>query len=215
MPAPVMAMKEDRSTLPLMAKGKVLSSDDNMPIPGASVYIKGTKTGVITDTDGNFSINIPDSINKTLVADFIGMDKKEVKVKPGTQLEVMLDPSVSALSEVVVTGYGVRRADSYSEDVSSDHTTPQPVDGKSKFDKYIRNNIHRPDSLTTGQRVVVVLSFLVHKDGSLDSIRIIRSPGRSYSDEAIRLLESGPAWIPAKDGGKPVDEEVRLRVVFK
>jgi len=214
-PAPVMAMKEDRSLLSFRAKGKIISSEDNMPITGANVFIKGTKTGVITDTDGNFSINMPDSINKTLVADFIGMDKKEFKVKQGQQAEIKLDPSVSDLSEVVVTGYGVKRGDSDNEDVSSDNIAPRPIGGKSEFDKYIQNNLHRPDSLTTGQRVVVVLSFLVRKDGSIDSIRIVRSPGRLYSDEAIRVLKSGPPWKAAEAGGNPVDEDVRLRVVFR
>jgi len=213
--APAMALKEDRSLSSFRAKGKILSSEDNMPIPGASVFIKGTKTGVITDTDGNFSLNLPDSINKTLVADFIGMDKKEFKVKPGQQSEIKLDPSVYGLSEVIVTGYGVKRADSDNEDVSSDHTAPQPIGGKSEFDKYIQKNLHRPDSLTSAQKVVVVLSFLVRKDGSIDSIRIVRSPGRSYSDEAIRVLKTGPSWKAAEAGGKPVDEDVRLRVVFR
>jgi outer membrane biosynthesis protein TonB len=158
---------------------------------------------------------VPDSINKTLVANFKRLDKKEFMVKQDTQAEIKIDTSVSALSEVVVTGYGIRRADSVDEDVSSDHIAPQPIDGKSKYDKYIQDNIHRPDSLTTGQRVVVVLSFLVRKDGSLDNIRIVRSPGRSYSDEAIRLLKSGPAWKAAKYRGEQVDEDVRLRIVFK
>jgi len=61
----------------------------------------------------------------------------------------------------------------------------------------------------------VVLGFLVRRDGSIDSINIVRSPGKLFSDEAIRVLKSGPLWNPAKDKGNTVEEYVRLRLVFR
>lgn len=142
-------------------------------------------------------------------------ESKEFDVKADTQVQVRLDPSVTALSEVVVVGYGVKKTDSDNEEANTGHTPPQPTEGKSKFDKYIQDNLHRPDSATTGQRVVVVVSFLVHVDGHIDSIRIVRSPGKSFSDEAIRIIKSGPSWKPAEDNGKPVEDEVRMKIVFK
>jgi protein TonB len=63
--------------------------------------------------------------------------------------------------------------------------------------------------------VVVVVSFLVQTDGSIDSIRIVKSPGKSFSDEAIRILKSGPKWKPAEDNGRQVEDIVKLRLVFK
>jgi hypothetical protein len=132
-----------------------------------------------------------------------------------SNVEVKLDTSVASLSEVVVTGYGSRKYDSAYEESSPGHTPPLPSGGKTLFDNYIKENLHRPDSLPTGQRAVVVVSFLVRKDGKIDSIRIIRSPGRLFSDEAIRVIKSGPSWKPALDGETKVEEEVRLRVVFK
>ena len=59
------------------------------------------------------------------------------------------------------------------------------------------------------------LSFSVHTDGSIDSIKIIRSPGKIFSDEAIRLLRSGPSWQPAEENGQIIEDQVRLRIVFK
>lgn len=212
---PVKMAAKDRSQSFLNATGVILSSEDNQPLPGVNVHIKGTSTGVITDLAGKFSINLPDSSGVTLIADYIGMLPKEFSPKADTNVEIKLDPSVASLSEVVVTAYGIKRYDSAYEETSPGHTPPQPSGGKLEFDKYIKENLHRPDTLSIGQRAVVVVSFLVRKDGKIDSIRIRRSPGRLFSDEAIRVLKSGPSWKPALNGDIKVEEEVRLRVVFK
>jgi protein TonB len=116
---------------------------------------------------------------------------------------------------VVVVGYGMDKKEVTGAVNSTKHTPATPVIGKSDFDKYIRNNLHRPDTTTSGQRVVVVVSFLVQTDGSIDSIRIVKSPGKSFSDEAIRILKSGPKWKPAEDNGRQVEDIVKLRLVFK
>ena len=107
------------------------------------------------------------------------------------------------------------RAKSEKEDVSTGYVPPSPVNGKLNFDKYIKENQHRPDSITAGQRAVVMVRFLVHINGSIDSMRIVRSPGKIFSDEAIRLIKSGPSWKPAEDNRKPIEDEVRIRIVFR
>ena len=215
MAAPVSSFAGERSVSSYNVRGKVLSSEDNLPLPGANVYVKGTKTGVVTDSKGNFNISLPDSNKRLLTADFIGMEPKEFMTKADSEVKVTLVPSISSLSEVVVVGYGVNKKEAMEEVNSEKRTPATPVIGKSDFDKYIRNNLHRPDTTTLGQRVVVVVSFLVKTNGSIDSIRIVRSPGKSFSDEAIRTLKSGPRWKPAEENGKPVEDVVRLRLVFK
>ncbi len=205
------AMAKLKSASVLQVKGKVLSSDDSMPVPGANIRIKGTNAGVVTDAYGNFTLTLPDSDKHTLLADFIGMETKEFEAKGDSQLEVKLDPSLSALSEVVVVGYGAKKTD----DLPSGYVAPRPVNGKSAFDKYIEDNIQRPDTTTAGQRVVVVINFTVLSDGRIDSLKIVRSPGKPFSDEAIRLIRSGPQWKPAEQDGKKIDDEVRMRIVFR
>lgn len=213
--APVSARASAKSSALYNLKGKVLSAEDNMPVPGANVSVKGMTNGVLTDTGGNFSLTMPDSTNNTLIADYIGMQPKEFEAKPGKQAEVKLDPSLTSLNEVVVIGYGAGNDEKYKEYDAVDHTPPEPANGKTEFDKYVRQNLRRPDSLTSGQRVIVVVNFTIRQDGNIDNIKIIRSPGKQFSDEAIRVLKSGPLWKPATDNGKPIDEEVRLRFVFK
>lgn len=101
------------------------------------------------------------------------------------------------------------------EDTVAGYTPPGPVNGRAVFDKYIQNNIRRPDTTSTGQRVVVFLNFIVRENGNIDSIKIIRSPGKIFSDEAVRLIREGPAWKPAEANGKSIDDEVRIRIVFE
>ena len=84
--------------------GTVTSSEDGLPVVGASVLVKGTTVGTVTDIDGNFIIpSIPETA-KNLVVSFIGMKTEEVPVAP--TLNVVLHPDTEVLDEVVVTGYG-------------------------------------------------------------------------------------------------------------
>lgn len=197
-------------------KGKLLSSEDNLPVPGASVTLKGTATGAVTDAGGNFAIGVSDNEKRTLVASFIGMESKEFVAKADTQMNITMAPSSLALNEVVVVGYGSSKKTDYSEAAEpSAYTPPRPVNGKASFDKYIEDNIRRPDTLSSGQRVVVVINFTVRADGNRDNYKIIKSPSKQFSDEALRLVKNGPSWIPAEQNGVKTDDDVRLRIVFK
>lgn len=83
--------------------GKVTSDEDGLPVVGASVLVKGTTVGTITDAGGSFTLtNVPSSA-KTLVVSFIGMQTQEVAVKAGS-IRVVLRPDAEVLDEVVVTG---------------------------------------------------------------------------------------------------------------
>jgi len=131
-----------------------------------------------------------------------------------TTSEIRFEYDVPALNEIVVVGYGASKKN-YVDNEYVQTTPPAPVGGRAEFDRYIRENIRRPDTTTSGQRVVVVLDFIVRNNGIIDSIKVVRSPGSNFSDEAIRLLKEGPAWKPATENGSPVNDNVRLRIVFK
>ena len=74
--------------------------ENGEPVIGASVFIKGTKTGAVTDIDGKFSLK--SSAGKTLVITYVGYEKSEAKAKDGMQIQLV--PTSHALGEVVVTG---------------------------------------------------------------------------------------------------------------
>jgi hypothetical protein len=86
-------------------QGTILSAEDNTPIPGVNVMIKGTAFGTVTDINGQFSIGITESPS-ILVFSFIGLQTKEVEVQAGTVISVALAADVTQLQEVVVVGYG-------------------------------------------------------------------------------------------------------------
>ena len=105
--------------------GVVISEEDGQPVVGASVLVKGTTLGTITDVDGNFNLsNVPSSA-KTLQISYIGMQTQEVVIKPN--LKVILKADAQKLDEVVVTAMGISRekkALGYAvQDVKSDALT--------------------------------------------------------------------------------------------
>ncbi len=87
--------------------GSVLSAEDNISLPGASVSVKGTENGTITDFDGNFTLSV-DSNATTLIVSYMGYLTKEVSITSGA-LTITLQMDVSALDEVVVTALGIKR----------------------------------------------------------------------------------------------------------
>nr|WP_321330967.1 SusC/RagA family TonB-linked outer membrane protein [uncultured Bacteroides sp.] len=77
------------------------------PIIGASILVKGTSNGTITDVDGQFSLNALSGA--TLVVSYVGYTKKEVAVKTSAVYEIVLTEDAQALSEVVVTAMGIKK----------------------------------------------------------------------------------------------------------
>jgi TonB-linked SusC/RagA family outer membrane protein len=89
----------------LSIKGTVISQEDNQPVPGALVSIKGTQRGTVTDLDGKFTVSA--SVGETLTVSFVGFTTNEVVVTANSNdIKVTLSYSTSDLSEVVVVGYG-------------------------------------------------------------------------------------------------------------
>ncbi len=88
----------------------IISDENGEPIIGASVMLKGTTIGTVTDVDGRFSLNVPE--DGILVISYIGYQSQEVPVTGLNTLNVVLQEDTELLDEVVVIGYGsVRRSD--------------------------------------------------------------------------------------------------------
>ncbi|WP_340154896.1 TonB-dependent receptor [uncultured Winogradskyella sp.] len=85
-----------------------VTAEDLGPVPGASVLLKGTSKGTSTDFDGNYSLSVndPDAI---LVFSYIGYTTQEVKVSGKKIINIVLEPSLESLDEVVVIGYGTSK----------------------------------------------------------------------------------------------------------
>jgi TonB-linked SusC/RagA family outer membrane protein len=108
--------------------GKVTDSS-GAPLPGVSVVVKGTTTGVITDMDGKYSlVKVP--ANATLQFSFVGMKTQEIVVVNKTTINVTLTEETVGLDEVVAVGYGTQRKSNLTGSVSavkSEKLTIAPV----------------------------------------------------------------------------------------
>ncbi|EGN57780.1 TonB-dependent receptor plug [Hallella multisaccharivorax DSM 17128] len=88
------------------------------PIIGASVFVKGTKIGTITNVDGEFSLDVP--ANSTLMVSYIGFATREIPVKNHSNLKITLDEDAAHnLNEVVVVGYGTQKKTSVTGAIAS------------------------------------------------------------------------------------------------
>ncbi len=86
--------------------GSVRSAEDNEPIIGATLVVKGTTLGTVTDIDGNFVLKVPDNA-EILRASFIGMKTLELPIS--SEMTIVLETDATSLDEIVVTGLGISR----------------------------------------------------------------------------------------------------------
>ncbi len=98
----------DADTESNTVNGKVVDDSDGTPVIGATISVKGTHLGTVTDADGNFSITLPQG-SRQLIISFIGYQSQTRTASPGTSLNVRLKEDQAVLNEVVVTGYGAKR----------------------------------------------------------------------------------------------------------
>ncbi|MNK46252.1 Vitamin B12 transporter BtuB [compost metagenome] len=89
-------------------KGTITDAQSGIPIPGANIIVKGTKTSASTDFDGKYSISVPNQ-SAVLVFTYVGSATKEVAVGTQSTINVTLGPDTQQLGEVVVTALGIKR----------------------------------------------------------------------------------------------------------
>lgn len=127
----LVVLKDNQSEIPQVTDHKVtgkIIDDKGMPVANASIVVKGTKLGTVSDASGNFSITVPD--DAVLIITAIGYDNKEVSVSGVNTINVSLSSSNKQLNEVVVIGYGSQKRKSVTgaiSRVSGDAISKQPL----------------------------------------------------------------------------------------
>ena len=131
----------------------IVKDEKGITLPGVSVIVKGTQTGVATDINGRFEIKVDDEPNLILQFSFVGMKTKEIKIGNNQELKVVLESAAESLDEVIVTGY---------QTISKERTTgsfgvitPRNIETK------LQSNL---SSVLEGQATGVVLD----KDGKIE-----------------------------------------------
>jgi len=116
----VLTVGQNQNPMPVgqgkTVKGKVVDNS-GIPLPGVTVYFKGTTGGTITNGDGTFEL--PANANaKTLVFSFVGLETKEIAVGNQSVFEVTMEESTIRIEEVVAIGYGVQKKESITGAIS-------------------------------------------------------------------------------------------------
>ena len=149
--------------------GRVLSADDNQPLPGVSILVKGTNTGTTTLADGRYSLSA--SPTSTLTYSFIGYDTREIVVGNRTTIDVSLTAGASTLNEVVVTALGIRK------DIRQTGVSIQSVDGasliKAREPNPINNLVGKVAGLTVGASAEMLRRPNVVLRGNTDVLYVI------------------------------------------
>ncbi|MEO0333406.1 MAG: carboxypeptidase-like regulatory domain-containing protein, partial [Bacteroidota bacterium] len=107
----------------------VVVDEENNPLPGATVLVKGTTVGTITDMNGTYNISAPDDAT-TLIFSFVGYLQEEVPINNQSRINVTLLPDVQSLSEVVVVGFGTQKKVNLTgavDVVDSERLTNRPI----------------------------------------------------------------------------------------
>ena len=128
---PVLRLLTDNPAQERVVSGKVISGDDNQPLPGASVAIKGTTRGTTTDASGEYRISVPSNVtNAELVFSAVGFVSQEITVGSQTTVNLTLTTDTRSLNEVVVVGYGTQKKSQLTgaiSSVTSKQITEQPI----------------------------------------------------------------------------------------
>ena len=159
--------------------GTVISEEDGLPVVGASILVKGTTVGTVTDMDGKFTLsNVPSSA-KTLVVSFIGMATQEVAIKQTVNITLKSDAEV--LEEVVVTGYGNFKKSSFTGSASNVSTEKlQDIPTVSVQDRLAGSVSGVQITSTSGQ------------PGAVASVRIRGMGSINASNEPLYVIDGVP-----------------------
>ena len=163
--------------------GKVVD-ETNSPIPGANVVIKGTTNGVITNSEGSFTI-VPSNVQKDVIQfSFIGYDTKEVQINGQTVINVKMTSSTLQIEEVVAIGYGTVKKRDVTGSVAS-------VTGKQIAAIPVANVAQALQGRLAGVNVI-------SQDGRPDatiSIRVRGGGSISQSNDPLILVDGVPGNI--------------------
>ena len=165
----------------LPVKGTVIDESGN-PLPGATISVKGTKTSVQTDADGNFSINAPD--NAILIVSYTGYKLQEIAVNGQSVLKVNMSKLTKGLDEVVVVGYQSQKRSTISGAV-----TTVNVEDVSKIP------IGFADQALQGQASGVRVTQSTGQPGDGIAMRI-RGVGSVNNNEPLYIIDG----VPTQDG---------------
>lgn len=152
---------------------------DGQTMPGVSVTVKGTINAVMTDTDGNYSISVPDK-ETILVFSFVGYTPKEIRVGNNTTVNVTFDDNMTSLDDVVIIGYGSVKKKDLTGSVAA------------VSEKDFQKGVISPDRLIVGKVAGVQITPNGGAPGSGSRIRIRGGASLTASNDPLIIIDGVP-----------------------
>lgn len=93
-------------------------------------------------------------------------------------------------------------------------TPPEFPGGKKAFSAFLSKNLKWPKDSPEGAQGIVIISFFVEKDGNLTTIKVAKSMGTAFDEEALRVINLSPKWIPAMKNNKFIKSKYTVPIRF-
>ena len=164
--------------------GTVTAAEDEMPIPGVSVSVKGTTLGTVTNIDGEFELKVPEGAKELLVS-FVGMKNQTVPITSATSYTIVMEADLVGIDEVVVTAIGIERS---SREVGY---------SMSKVDEETLTMAKSPTLATGLQGKVAGLQISTTSTGVNPDQRVTLRGNRSFTgnNQALLVLDGVPVSL--------------------
>ena len=176
-------------------KGKV-TDDGGQPLPGVSIIVKGSSTGTVSNSDGAFSLSVPEGGNPILVFSFVGYISKEVTVGNQTSYDVQLIVDSKALEEVVVVGYGTQR--------KRDITSAVSVISMEDIGEVPKSNVTR---MLQGQAPGVIIKQKSGTPGQQFEVKVRGISSLGAGSDPLYVIDGFPVGISVGQNLNPNDIE--------
>ena len=235
---------ENSSDEKFKVSGTVLAAETKVPVMGASVIIRGTTNGTLTDLDGKFTLT---GLKKddVIQVSFVGFQTRSVIVKDESPLTILLDDDVQNLEEMVVVGMGAKdgkpakaentdvvfdmpleeamKAEKQKKETPQEEVIFQVVEqmpefpgGMQKAMEFLGKNIKYPVAAQEAKiEGRVIVQFVVGRDGSVSDAKVMRGVNPELDAEAVRVVSIMPKWNPGKQRGKAVAVKYTMPIMFR
>jgi len=219
---------ENSSDEKFKLSGTVVEAErKNVPVMGASVLIKGTTMGTLTDMDGKFTLSVKKG--DVIQVSFVGYQTQSVVVKDESPLTILMRDDVQPMEEMVVVAQTPKEEVKYTKVEVEETEEPQEkvifqvVEEMPEFQggmgeamKFLAKNIKYPVAAQQAKiEGRVIVQFVVERDGSISDVHTLRGVNPDLDAEAIRVVSLMPKWKPGKQRGKAVAVKYTMPIMFR
>ena len=219
---------ENSSEEKFKLSGKVMSVAGKKPVVGASVLVRGTTYGTLSDANGKFELQVKKG--DVLVVSYIGLQTQSLPVETQANLVVWMKDDVQSMEEMVVVGMAPKEeAASASQIVPNAKPVvqdgeiftvveemPQFPGGMGEAMKFLAKNIKYPAvALQNKIEGRVIVQFVVKENGKVADLKVVRGVTPELDAEALRVVGLMPDWIPGKQRGKAVAVKYTMPITFR